>query len=68
MKIEVKSIVTFTGEEYKAFNEVASILDELANGTAPISIISDSGLEIDLVTFFETFADIVDFVEKNMEE
>lgn len=68
MKIEIKPKVTFTGEEYKAFNEVSSILDELANGPYSIPIITSSGLEIDLATFFETFADIVDYVEEHKEE
>lgn len=67
MKIETKPVVTFTEKEYKAFNEVCMMLDDIINGEcgdAFKNIVED---EVNPYTFYDIFATITNYVEEHQE-
>jgi len=68
MKIEIKPVVTFTEEEYKAFNKVCMMLDDLINGGCDDAFKSIVGDEVYPYTFYNTFATITNYVEEHREE
>lgn len=69
MKIETKPVVTFTEKEYKAFNEVCMMLDDLINGgNCAVAFKSIVGDEVNPYTFYDIFATITNYVEEHREE
>ena len=68
MKLTSKPIITFTEKEYKAFNEVCMMLDDLINGeyrTAFENIMDVDEMNLDIL--FGMFATITDYVEEHRE-
>ena len=66
--MKIKSMITFTEQEYATLNKVCMLLDDLINGDeyrAPFSKIV--GETIDLDEFYDTFATLTDYAEENRE-
>lgn len=67
MKLESKPIITFTEKEYKAFNEVCMMLDDLIHGDYRTAFETIMEGEVNLEVLYNCFATITDYVEENRE-
>ena len=67
MNVETKPVITFTEKEYKAFNDVCMILDDLINGEYRLAFESIMGDAVNLDALFDNFATITDYVEEHKE-
>ena len=67
MKVETKTTITFTDKDYRAFNSVCMMLDDIINGGYPevFSEIIDEKINAD--EFYDVFATITNYVEKHRE-
>ena len=67
MKIKSKPIRTFTEKEYKAFNEVCMMLDDLVHGDYRTAFEIIMAGQVNLDVLYDCFATITDYVEENRE-
>lgn len=67
MKIETKPVITFTDKEYRAFNDVCMMLDDIINGGCSDAFESIAGDEVNPDIFYDTFATITNYVERHRE-
>lgn len=67
MKLTSKPIITFTEKEYKAFNEVCMMLDDLINGDYRLSFETIMEGKVNLDVLYDCFATITDYVEEHRE-
>lgn len=67
MKIETKTIITFTDKEYRAFNSACMMLDDLINGGYQEALSKIVGEKIDLDKFYDAFATITGYAEEHRE-
>jgi hypothetical protein len=63
--MKIKSVITFTEQEYATLNKACMMLDDLINGEyrAAFSEI----VNIDLDDFYDAFATLTDYVEEHRE-
>lgn len=69
MRLTSKPTITFTAKEYKAFNEVCMMLDDLVNGdyrmAFEIIMEEEDGMNLDIL--YGMFATLTDYVEEHRE-
>jgi len=66
--MKIKSIITFTEQEYETFNKACMMLDDLIHGDEYQTAFSEIVGEItDLNEFYNIFATLTDYVEEHRE-
>lgn len=65
--MKIKSIITFTEQEYATFNKACMLLDDLINGEYRAAFSEIIGEKIDLDDFYDAFATLTDYAEENRE-
>lgn len=65
--MKIKSVITFTDKDYRAFNDACMMLDDLINGEYQEAFSEIIGEKINLDEFYDTFATITNYVEKHRE-
>lgn len=63
--MKIKSVITFTEQEYETFNKACMMLDDLINGEYREAF--SEIVDIDLDDFYDAFATLTDYVEEHRE-
>lgn len=63
--MKIKSIITFTEQEYETFNKACMMLDDLINGEFRAAFSEIVGIDLD--DFYDAFATLTDYVEEHRE-
>jgi len=63
--MKIKSIITFTEQEYETFNKACMMLDDLINGEYREAFSEIVGIDLD--DFYDAFATLTDYVEEHRE-
>lgn len=63
--MKIKSIITFTEQEYETFNKACMMLDDLINGEYRAAFSEIVGIDLD--DFYDAFATLTDYVEEHRE-
>lgn len=63
--MKIKSIITFTEQEYETFNKTCMMLDDLINGEYREAFSEIVGIDLD--DFYDAFATLTDYVEEHRE-
>ncbi len=63
--MKIKSVITFTEQEYATLNKACMMLDDLINGEYREAF--SEIVDIDLDDFYDAFATLTDYVDEHRE-
>ena len=63
--MKIKSVITFTEQEYATLNKACMMLDDLINGEYREAFSEIVGIDLD--DFYDAFATLTDYVEEHRE-